>query len=112
MKKIFLGVLFAVAGSCVANASDGGFYSESETVTVHEKYNTNVVTTVATPSLRVVPVAKPTCGYIANVNCAAPVRVKTHTEVIDHYRVYRPVVKYVPSETYSERRVFCNDCNM
>jgi len=38
-------------------------------------------------------------------NCGAPVRVKTHSEVIDHYQVYQPVVVYQPAGTYSERRV-------
>ena len=33
-----------------------------------------------------------------------PVRVKTYTEVIDHYQIYEPVVTYKPAGTYSTRR--------
>ena len=47
-------------------------------------------------------------------NTAEPVRVKTHTEVIDHYQVYQPVTVYKPMGTQIERRVVpvksCNKC--
>ncbi len=43
-----------------------------------------------------------------------PVRVKTHTEVIDHYQVFQPVTVYRPMGTQIERRVVpvknCNKC--
>ena len=108
MKKTLLSSLLAMVVSTVAIASDGGIYQETETMTTRVRYNTTVAT---------VPV-RSECGYVANVKCArpaprpvsaAPVRVKTHTEVIDHYQLYRPVVNYVPAGTYSERRV-CSAC--
>ncbi len=34
----------------------------------------------------------------------APIRVKTYTEVIDHYQVYEPVITYKPAGTYTTRR--------
>ena len=47
---------------------------------------------------------------------AEPVRVKTHTEVIDHYQVYQPVTVYKPMGTQIQRRVVpvvhCNKCGM
>ncbi len=50
----------------------------------------------------------------ARQQVAQPVRVKTHTEVIDHYQVYRPVTVYKPMGTQVERRVVpvknCNKC--
>ena len=41
------------------------------------------------------------CAKSAHLN---PVRVKTYTEVIDHYQIYEPVVTYKPAGTYSTRR--------
>ena len=110
MKKTLLSSLMAAMVAMGAYASDGGVYRETETWTTHVRYNISNATTVAAPA------AKPQCGYIANVNCgAAPVRVKTHTEVIDHYQVYRPVTVYEPAGVYSERRVIrnntCGRCN-
>jgi len=108
MKKTLLSSLLAMVVATAANASDGGIYQETETYTTRIRYNTTVATAPAQPQ----------CGYVANVACArpaprpvpaAPVRVKTHTEVIDHYQLYRPVVNYVPAGTYSERRV-CSAC--
>lgn len=112
MKKTLLSSLLAMLVATAANASDGGVYQETETITSRVRYNTTVATVAVQPQ----------CGYIANVNCAmrtpravavssAPVRVKTHTEVIDHYRLYRPVVTYVPAGNYSERRIVRNSCN-
>ena len=47
-------------------------------------------------------------------NAMRPVSVKTYTEVIDHYQVYKPVTVYQPAGTYSERRIEpvrkCNRC--
>lgn len=104
MKKTLLSSLLAVVVTVAANASDGGIYQETETVTKRVRYNTTVATVAE----------KPQCGYVANVACArpapvavqaAPVRVKTHTEVIDHYQLYRPVVNFVPAGRYTERRI-------
>jgi hypothetical protein len=102
MKKTILTSLFAAMVTVAANASDGGLFSETETYTNRVRYNT---TEYAAPVVqRTAPVA--TCN-----SCAQPVRVKTHTEVIDHYQVYRPVTVYEPAGTYAERRVVRNTCN-
>lgn len=101
MKKTILTSLFAGLVAFGANASDGGLYSETETYTNRVRYNTNAVE-YAAPRREVVA----TCN-----SCAQPVRVKTHTEVIDHYAVYRPVTVYEPAGTYAERRVVRNTCN-
>jgi hypothetical protein len=104
MKKTILTSVFAAMVAFGANASDGGLYSETETYTNRVRYNTTV------------SYAEPRAEFVATCNsCAQPVRVKTHTEVIDHYQVYRPVTVYEPAGTYSERRVVrnntCNRCN-
>ena len=104
MKKTILSGLFAAMLCVSANASDGGLYAETETYTNRVRYNTNTVEYAAPVAQRVAPVA--TCN-----SCAGPVRVKTHTEVIDHYQVYRPVTVYEPAGTYAERRVVRNTCN-
>lgn len=106
MRKIVLSGLFAMLVSVSANASDGGAYIETETYTNHVKVNNAVVSVNETaPAV----VTRP-CAHVAE-----PVRVKTHTEVIDHYQVYRPVTVYQPAGTYSERRVVtnapCSRCN-
>lgn len=52
----------------------------------------------------------------ANAPKPAPIRVKTYTEVIDHYQVYQPVITYKPAGTYTTRRYIdaknphCNTC--
>ena len=91
--------------SVSANASDGGAYIETETYTNHISYNAAPVYVNETaPAV----VSRPCAN-------AQPVRVKTHTEVIDHYQVYRPVTVYKPAGTYAERRVVakepCSRCN-
>ena len=105
MKKTILSGLIAASLTASAFASDGGIYSDTETYTNHT--NTVVVEEAAPVQVRRVAVApRP---------CAQPVRIKTHTEVIDHYQVYRPVTVYQPAGTYSERRVVrnnrCGRCN-
>ncbi|MBP5485973.1 MAG: hypothetical protein J6Y07_04700 [Alphaproteobacteria bacterium] len=106
MKKTILTGLFGAMIATSAVASDGGIYSETETYTNHVRYNTNTVT-YAEP-------ARATVAYTCN-SCAQPVRVKTYTEVVDHYQVYRPVTVYEPAGVYSERRVIrnngCVSCN-
>ncbi len=105
MKKIIFSGLFAAMVSVSTNASDGGAYIETETYTNHISYNAAPVYVNETaPAV----VSRPCAN-------AQPVRVKTHTEVIDHYQVYRPVTVYQPAGTYSERRVVakepCSRCN-
>lgn len=133
MKKIFLLCLFACAvGTCInAYASD---YIETETINTYEKISIDTVkyydgAYIAKPKLK--PAPKPAvhsepCRFATslevarnNCDCAkpapsklAPVRVKTYTEVIEHYQVYEPVVTYKPAGTYTTRRYIepCNKC--
>ncbi len=100
MKKAILASLFAVAVCGTAIASDGGVYYESETVTTRVSANTDT-TTYRAPRRVVVAKSRP-CTRTA---MAKPVRVKTYTEVIDHYQVYQPVTVYQPVGTYAQRRI-------
>ena len=100
MKKTILTGLFGAFVATCAFASDGGVYSETETYTNHVRYNTNTVNYAE-------PAPRATVAYTCN-SCAQPVRVKTHTELVDHYQVYRPVTVYEPAGVYSERRVIRN----
>lgn len=108
MKKTILTGLFGAFVATCAVASDGGVYSETETFTNSVRYNT--VTYAEPAQARVAYAYANTCN-----SCAQPVRVKTHTEVVDHYQVYRPVTVYEPAGVYSERRVIrnnaCGGCN-
>lgn len=101
MKKFVFASLFAIAVCGNANASDGGVYIETETVTKHVSMNANSDTYVA-PRRIVAKRARP-CARVAAMG--NPVRVKTYTEVIDHYQVYQPVTVYKPVGTYAQRRV-------
>ncbi len=98
MKKAILASVIAATVCGAAHASDGGVYYETETVTRNVSMNTNTAYTA--PRRAVVTVARP-CARTA----AAPVRVKTYTEVIDHYQVYQPVTVYQPVGNYAQRRV-------
>lgn len=112
MKKIFCaGVISALICS---NVMADGVYVETETVTTWE----NVDVVVEAPvqqrfysSRDVRPISRPCAQKVAE-----PVRVKTHTEVIDHYQVYQPVTVYKPMGTQIQRRVVpamrCNKCGM
>lgn len=123
MKKIFLLCLFACAiGTCIS--AYAGIYTETETINTYEKIYIDTVTysdaayTAPAPKPLPKPAAKPApCRYASSLevargcDCAkpaakklAPVRVKTYTEVIDHYQVYEPVVTYKPAGTYATRR--------
>lgn len=110
MKKTILTGLFGAFVATCAFASDGGVYSETETYTNRVRYNTNTVTSAEPARETVAYTYANTCN-----SCAQPVRVKTHTEVVDHYQVYRPVTVYEPAGVYSERRVIrnpgCGRCN-
>lgn len=119
MKKTLFATLFGTIACCAAMASDGGVYTEVETRNNSVRFNydaeTYYVAAPERPVARRAIVAQRPCGCAPKVVAADPVTVKTHTEVIDHYQVYQPVVKYVPAGTYSERRVIetprCNRCN-
>lgn len=134
MKKVILTCLLGAIFCVSANASDGGYYTETETYTNNVSFNFDTITyyddayrpmpTKAAPVRNI----RPCTGRVASsadlarpcpVAAGEPVRVKTHTEVIDHYQVYQPVVHYVPAGTYSQRRIIdtpaprprCNRCN-
>lgn len=110
MKKTIISALVAAFVCGGAYASDGGLYSDTETFSTRTTYNTNTYTVRERPAQ-----VQSSCGC-QSCGCAAPVRVKTHTEVIDHYQVYKPVTVYQPAGTYTQRRIVsaprCNSCNM
>lgn len=129
MKKALLGSLVALLFASVAVAD--GVVTETETVTTWENVSyemvapavDNVKTTCGrfASSADVKPCRKPCnkcnrCAKCARIAQPAPqpVRVKTHTEVIDHYQVFQPVTVYQPMGVQVERRVVpvgsCNRC--
>lgn len=93
MNKILLCSVLAGIVCFSANASDDGFadYVIGQDITQPQYVR---------PAR---PVVKPCPCKMQRA--AKPVRVKTYTEVIDHYQVYKPVTVYQPAGTYSERRV-------
>lgn len=98
MKKILFGTLACVFVCDMANA--GVKYTETETVTTIERFYTTPRRGVrARPCVRKV---------------AEPVRVKSHTEVIEYYNVYQPVTIYQPVGTEIKRHIVpvksCNKC--
>lgn len=98
MKKYLL-AMFGVLFVCgVARA--GYTYTETETITTYERFGADVGCGCGcdkrfVSSRDVKPCAKK----------AQPVRVKTYTEVIDHYQVYQPVTIYKPMGTEIQRRI-------
>lgn len=116
MKKIaFVSILAAMV--CVgANASDGGVYMETSNIYsgTAEYIRTTTTTESDMAAPRRVVVGHRPCGCARKVAAPAPVAVKTHTEVIDHYQVYQPVIEYVPAGTYTRRHVMSNvrPCDM
>lgn len=127
MKKTILTSVLAGMFCVCANASDGGiYYTETETFTNHVVSEpTQVVYYEApratAPAVRPCPckaraassmdVARP-CPHSGG----NPVRVKSYSEVIDHYQVYQPVVVYQPAGEQVERRIVaqpkpCHRCN-
>ncbi|MCL2748487.1 MAG: hypothetical protein FWE50_00205 [Alphaproteobacteria bacterium] len=108
MKKLICSVLFAVTASA-ACASDGAWNYSSPDYQANRMNYVNYYTgnyAVRNEARYAAPARN--CAQ----NCGAPVRVKTHTEIVDHYQVYQPVIVYQPAGTYSERRVVQADpCN-
>ena len=110
MKKTILSGLMAGLFCVAAQASDGGLFVE-ETVNTRTDFRVETVNYANAPRRAVVEQPRP-CTHA----CGTPVSVKTHTEVIDHYQMYQPVVVYQPAGTYSERRIVeqprprCNRC--
>ena len=110
MKK-FLFASFSAMIIATAAMADG-IVTETETVTTVEVLEYNYVAPRYVSSAQVVPHKRP-CSKRA---AAKPMRVKTHTEVIDHYQLYQPVTIYQPVGRVSERRIIrapqtCNKCN-
>ena len=109
MKKFLFASLVALISIA---ASADGIVTETETLTTVEvvEYNYDAAPRYVS-SAQVVP-HKRKC--VANV--AEPVRVKTHTEVIEHYQLYQPVTVYQPVGRVSQRRIIrapmtCRNCN-
>ena len=100
MQKIMLAVLVCCA--CPGVACADVKYTETENVTIVERFYV-----VPEDNRRVIP--RP-CVRKA----AEPVRVKTHTEIIDHYQVYQPVTIYRPMGIEIQRKVVpaesCGKC--
>ena len=97
MKKTLLVALGALFVSGVAMAYT---YTETETITTYESISVEVPCGYGcekyfVSSRDVKPYAKR----------AQPVRVKTHTEVIEHYQLYQPVTVYQPVGRVSQRRI-------
>lgn len=106
MKKVFFVIL---SGILMFDAAIAGVsYTQTEQVVVTEQI-TVVENTYSAPRVRNV-VVRPCANRVAE-----PVRVKTHTEVIDHYQVYQPVTVYKPMGTQIQRRVIpatnCHKCH-
>lgn len=110
MKKILFASILATVVCAGANASDGGVYMETSNVySGTAKYTRTTTTTESDITPRRVVGHRPCpCKRDMAVAAPAPVAVKTHTEVIDHYQVYQPVVEYVPAGTYTRRHVVSN----
>jgi len=104
MKKAILASVIAAVVCGTAHASDGGVYYETETVTKNVSMNVDTATyrdnAYTAPRRVVVSNARPCTRTVA-----APIRVKTYTEVIDHYQVYQPVTVYQPVGAYAQRRI-------
>ena len=101
MKKVLISTLLIAgfAASAHAYAYDGGMIGERERVV---RYGNTCGKTCAKTCNR-------NCGAPRVSNCApAPVRVKTHTEVVDYYQLYQPVTVYQPAGVVAERRVIMN----
>lgn len=112
MKKILCSVLMSMF-VCVAAFADVK-YTEKEVITTFENVEVLIEKDVQPQrfysSRDVVRVKPRPCARRAH----QPVRMKTHTEVIDHYQVYQPVTVYKPMGTQIERRIVpirsCGKC--
>ena len=106
MKKMFFVLL---AGALLGNSAIAGMeYHQTEDIEIIEQV-TVVENVYHTPRVHSA-VVRPCANRVAE-----PVRVKTHTEVIDHYQVYQPVTVYKPMGTQIQRRVIpatnCHKCH-
>lgn len=108
MKKLFLASFCAM--TFIVPAVADGVVTETETVTTVEVLEHNYTAPRYVSSAQVMPCKKPYAKRLA-----APVRVKTHTEVINHYQLYQPVTVYRPMGKYVEKHIVpatapCNKC--
>lgn len=112
MKKLASAAFAAIVSFSGAYASDGGVYMETSNVysgTARRARAQTTSTTVDTrPAARRVVVGRRPCPCNRATVVGAPVAVKTHTEITEHYQVYQPVVEYVPAGTYTRRHVVDN----
>ena len=98
MKKfLFISLVALISGASAAET----VVTETETITTIEvfEYNYDAVPRYVS-SAHVVPHKRKCANGVV-----APIPVKTHTEVIDHYQVYQPVTVYKPMGTEIQRRV-------
>ena len=112
MKKLVSATFAVIMSLTGAYASDGGVYLETSNeysgtarYTRAQTISTTVDSRPAAPR-RIVGHRPCPCGRAAVA--AKLVAVKTHTEVIEHYQVYQPVVEYVPAGTYTRRHTIAN----
>ena len=120
MKKLILFQMLGIMICMTAHASDG-LYVQDETYTVRESLRAETVSyyddAYIAPQRVAIKQAKKCAPVASSINVrpcdvrsahavGTPIRVKTYSEVIDHYQVYQPVVQYVPAGTYSQRRIF------
>lgn len=104
MKKAILVSVIAAAVCGASYASDGGVFIDTQTTTKRVSINAQRTEYTAPAPTRIVVSAQPRPCARAAVT-TAPVRVKTYTEVIDHYQVYQPVTILQPIGAYAQRRV-------
>ena len=97
MKKILFASFTAMIMATSSMAD--GIVTETETVTTVEVLEYSYEMPRYVTSAQVVPHKRPCAKTVA------PVRVKTHTEVIDHYQLYQPVTVYKPVGRVSARRI-------
>lgn len=102
MKKTLLVAMSVVLMSGAASA--GVRYTETENVTIVERFYNPV------QDVRRNVAPRPCTKKVGE-----PVRVKTHTEILEHYQVYQPVTIYRPMGTEIQRKVVpaksCGKCS-
>lgn len=110
MKKTLLfGMLvcLASAGAAVADCK----YTETENVVVIEQ-----IDVVVNENRFNRPVKKYRPAVKRHQKATEPVKLKTHTEVIEHYQILQPVTVYKPVGTEVKRYVVpakrCDSCEM
>ena len=124
-------ILFGIFAAAIATPAMADGFVVTETVNTYEKLTIDTVRVVndayvapkCTRAANPMPCRAASSLDLAHGRCAKynnscgkcdkgcaksahlqPVRVKTYTEVIDHYQIYEPVVTYKPAGTYSTRR--------